>query len=115
MLVDICASIVSGEPIARSKELFDKIYDENDGEYERVRREFNQYGQDRLIEEVKVTLSVLKEIIDGYSLDPNALRSVVNPKSANPIKAPLKNWILHQQISPEEQVLTLTKGAAGLS
>ena len=86
MLVDICASIVLGEPIARSKELFDKIYDEDDGEYEKVRREFNKYGQDRLIEEVKVTLSVLNEIIDGYSLEPNALRSVVNPKSANPIK-----------------------------
>ena len=86
MLADICSSVVLGEPIARSKELFDRIYDENDSEYERVRREFNSYGRDRLIEEVKVTLSVLREVVDGHSKEPNALRAVVNPKSANPIK-----------------------------
>lgn len=87
MLLDICASIVLGEPIARSKELFDKMYDENDSEFERVRREFYRYGPDRLIEEVKVTLSVLREVIEGYSGQQNALRSVVNPDSANPIKS----------------------------
>ena len=86
MIADICSSIVLGEPIARSKELFDKIYDETENEYEKVRREFSSYGQDRLVEEVKVTLSVLREVIDGYSTDTNTLRSVVNPKSANPIK-----------------------------
>lgn len=86
MLVDICSSIVLGEPIARSKELFDKIYDKAETEYEKVRREFNSYGRDRLIEEVKVTLSVLREVVEGYSKETNALRSVVNPKSANPIK-----------------------------
>ncbi|QZN90447.1 GmrSD restriction endonuclease domain-containing protein [Idiomarina abyssalis] len=86
MLADICSSIVLGEPIARSKVLFDKIYDESASEYEKVRREFTSYGKDRLIEEVKVTLSVLREVIDGYSTEPNALRTIVNPKSANPIK-----------------------------
>lgn len=86
MLADICSSIVLGEPIARSKELFDKIYDKTEAEYLKVRREFNSYGKDRLIEEVKVTLSVLREVIDGFSSAQNALRSIVNPKSANPIK-----------------------------
>lgn len=87
MILDICGSIVLGEPIARSKELFDKMYNENDPEYEKVRREFYKYGSGRLIEEVKVTLSVLREVIEGYSDQANALRAVVNPKSANPIKA----------------------------
>ena len=64
MIVDICASIILDKPIAKSKELFDKIYDENESEYENVRREFNRYGADRLKEEVKVTLSVLREVID---------------------------------------------------
>ncbi|MFT6909340.1 MAG: hypothetical protein ACJAS1_006056 [Oleiphilaceae bacterium] len=86
MIADICSSIVLSEPIARSKELFDKIYDESESVYEKVRREFASYGRDRLIEEVKVTLSVLQEVIDGYSTEPNTLRSIVNPKSANPIK-----------------------------
>ncbi|MBU1775863.1 MAG: DUF262 domain-containing protein, partial [Gammaproteobacteria bacterium] len=65
MVLDICASIVYGEPVARSKELFDKMYELSDPEYDKVRREFHKYGPDRLIEEVKVTLSVLREVIDG--------------------------------------------------
>lgn len=87
MIADICASIVLGEPIARSKEYFDKIYDENDPEYERLRREFYRYGKERLSEEVKVTLSVLKEVVEGFSSDTNALRTVVNPGARNPIKS----------------------------
>ncbi|WP_311881368.1 MULTISPECIES: DUF262 domain-containing protein [unclassified Pseudomonas] len=86
MITDICVSIIRGEPIARSKELFDKIYDEAESEYSKVRREFHSYGSERLKEEVKVTMSVLTEVIDGYSTSPYALRSVVNPSSSNPIK-----------------------------
>lgn len=87
MVLDICASIVYGEPVARSKELFDQMYDLSDPEYEKVRREFYKYGPDRLVEEVKVTLSVLREVIDGYSDQPNTLRSVVSPGATNPIKS----------------------------
>ncbi|WP_248917868.1 GmrSD restriction endonuclease domain-containing protein [Pseudomonas entomophila] len=86
MIVDICASILLGEPIARSKELFDKIYDEGEAEYGKVRRAFHTYSGERLSEEVKVTMSVLNEIIAGYNEAPNTLRSVVNPSSMNPIK-----------------------------
>lgn len=86
IITDLCVSIIRGEPIARSKELFDKIYDETEAEYAKVRREFNSYGSDRLKEEVKVTMSVLTEVIDGYSTSQYALRSVVNPSSSNPIK-----------------------------
>jgi hypothetical protein len=86
MIADICASIVLGEPIARSKEYFDRIYDITDPEHERLRREFYSYGKDRLYEEVKVTLSVLKEVVEGFSNDANALRTVVNPGARNPIK-----------------------------
>ena len=87
MIADICASIVLGEPIARSKELFDKIYDAREDEYERIRRELNNYGIDRLRQEVKVTLSVLRETIIGFNPEPNALRTIVNPGSRNPIKS----------------------------
>lgn len=75
MITDICVSIIRGEPIARSKELFDKIYDESESEYSKVRREFNSYGGERLKEEVKITMSVLTEVIDGYSTNQYALRS----------------------------------------
>ena len=87
MIADICASIILGEPIARSKEYFDKIYDVADPEHERLCREFYSYGKARLYEEVKVTLSVLKEVVEGSSNDANALRTVVSPGARNPIKS----------------------------
>lgn len=87
MIVDICASIVLGDPIAKSKDYFDKIYDENTTEYENLRREFYRYGRDRLKEEIKVTLSVIREVIEDFNDQPNALRSVVSPGARNPIKS----------------------------
>lgn len=87
MIADICASIILNEPIARSKELLDNIYDETTKEYEEIRRALARYGHDRLKEEIKVTLSVLREVIENYDNNPNALRNVINPKSRNPIKA----------------------------
>lgn len=87
MIADICASIILNEPIARSKELLDNIYDETTKEYEEVQRALARYGNDRLKEEIKVTLSVLREVIENYDNNPNALRNVINPKSRNPIKA----------------------------
>ncbi|MBK1617583.1 hypothetical protein CKO42_03765 [Lamprobacter modestohalophilus] len=86
IIADICASLALGQPIARSKELLDSYYDSSTDEYEQLRRSLTSYGVDRLYEEVKVTLSVLREIIDEYSSDNNALRSVINPGSTNPIK-----------------------------
>ncbi|MDS9876176.1 DUF262 domain-containing protein [Pseudomonas protegens] len=111
MILDICASIVLGEPIARSKELFDKIYDESESECNRVRRAFYTYGGDRLKEEVKVTMSVLNQIIAGYNDAPNTLRAVVNPASGNPIKnsfysifMALHNLVVVNEKTPEDYV-----------
>lgn len=87
MIVDICASIVLGDPIAKSKEYFDKIYDESTIEFEVLRREFYRYGRDRLKEEIKVTLSVVREVIEAVNDQPNALRNLVNPGARNPIKS----------------------------
>jgi hypothetical protein len=87
MIVDICASIVLGDPIAKSKDYFDKIYDKETSEYENLRREFYRYGRDRLKEEIKVTLSVLREVIECFNDQANALRSVVSPGARNPIKS----------------------------
>ncbi|MCY0110731.1 DUF262 domain-containing protein [Pseudomonas monsensis] len=105
MIADICASIVLGEPIARSKELFDRIYDASDSEYSRVRRALNGYGRDRLREEVKVTMSVMTQIIVGYNEGPNALRIVVNPSSMNPIKNSFYSifMALHHLVIVEER------------
>lgn len=86
MLLDISSSIVLGKPIERSKVFYDKLYEKNELDFETVRREFNNYGSDRLIEEVKVTLSVMIEVINGFSPARFTLRNVVSPKGTNPIK-----------------------------
>ena len=105
MIVDICASIILREPIARSKELFDKIYDAQDTEFVRVQRALNSYGIDRLRVEVKVTMSVMNQIILGYNESPNALRTVVNPSSTNPIKNSFYSifMALHHLVIEEER------------
>jgi len=87
ILADICASIVLGQPIARSRELLDAIYDDSTAEHAEMLRKLNAYGVDRLYEEIKVTLSVLREVIEHYNPQPNALRTIINPGSTNPIKA----------------------------
>jgi len=86
MLVDICSSVVLGKPIPKSKVYYDKIYSKSESEYELIRREFSSYGKDRLIEEVKVTLSVFQEVINEYDPGRFTLRKVVSPKGTNPIK-----------------------------
>ncbi|WP_346397716.1 GmrSD restriction endonuclease domain-containing protein [Pseudomonas syringae] len=105
MIVDICASIVLGEPIARSKELFDKIYNDTEAEYTRLRRALHTYGKERLREEVKVTMSVMNQIILGYNESSNTLRSVVNPSSMNPIKNSFYSifMALHHLVIGEER------------
>ncbi|MBO2646339.1 GmrSD restriction endonuclease domain-containing protein [Shewanella algae] len=104
IIADICASLAIGQPIARSKELLDSYYDPSTNEYEQLRRSLSTYGVDRLYEEVKVTLSVLRGIIDEYSSENNALRSVINPGSTNPIKTAFYTLFMamHQLVIVEE-------------
>jgi hypothetical protein len=104
IIADICASLALGQPIARSKELLDSYYDPSTNEYEHLRRSLTSYGADRLYEEVKVTLSVLRGIIDEYSSETNALRSVINPGSTNPIKTAFYTLFmaLHQLVIIDE-------------
>lgn len=86
MLVDICASIVLNEPIPKSKKYFDKIYDSSEDIYDSIRREFRNYGRERLLEEIKVTFSIFKDVINKFDSEEKALRRVVSPKGTNPIK-----------------------------
>lgn len=109
IIADICASIATGQPIARSKELLDSYYDPSTNEYEQLRRSLISYGVDRLYEEVKVTLSVLREIIDEYSSENNTLRSVINPGSTNPIKTAfytifmaMHRLVIIEELSPDD-------------
>jgi hypothetical protein len=83
MIADIVASIIKNEPIARSKELFDKIYEPTQPEHSEFNSLLAAYGVDRLIHEVKVTFSIIEKIFYDEN---KTIRDVVNPESANPVK-----------------------------
>jgi hypothetical protein len=108
IITDIIASIVLGEPIAKSKDLLDEIYNSESSIYQETRLGLAKYGEQRVREEIKVTLSVLREIIDAVDPEPNALRKFINPKSTNPIKAAffslfmaLHDLVIVQEKSPD--------------
>lgn len=105
IICDICASLILGEPIARSKELLDSFYSPQSSDYELLRRSLTSYGKEKIYEEVKVTLSVLREIIDSFSQENNTLRSIINPGSTNPIKTAFYTLFmaLHELIIVEEK------------
>jgi hypothetical protein len=87
ILADIAASILFGEPIARSRELLDELYTPETDWFKKIENALAVYSAERLLEEIKNTFSVLRETIEACSSERNKLRAVVNPGSANPIKA----------------------------
>lgn len=109
IIADILASLVIGQPIARSKELLDEIYDPSTAIYNDVRSALATYGEERVYEEIKVTLSVLREVIDAVDPNANALRKVINPGSTNPIKAAfyslfmaMHDLVIVQEVTPDD-------------
>lgn len=105
IIADIVSSIILGEPIAKSKDLLNEIYNEKTQIYQDVRIALSAYGEDRIQEEVKVTLSIIREIIDAVDPEANALRKAINPKSTNPIKAAFYSLFmaLHELVIIEEK------------
>lgn len=105
MIADIAASIITGEPLAKSKELLDQIYDESHSEYSKIRVALTTYGEERLQEEIKVTFSVLNEIIENVDSGHSALRRAINQSSQNPIKASFYSLFMaiHNLVIVEEK------------
>jgi len=82
-ILDIVSSILRDEPIARSRELFNKIYDENSSEHKQLNTEIIKYGTDKLMHEIKVTFSMIENVFDSQN---SRIVEIVNPKSSNPVK-----------------------------
>lgn len=83
MVLDIVASILKDEPLAKSRELFNKIYDISTEEHRQLNKELVIYGAERIIHEVKVVFSILEEIFDSQK---TTIINITNPKSRNPVK-----------------------------
>lgn len=83
IILDIVSSILKDEPIAKSRELFNDIYDSQTPEHKELNTELIKYGSDRLIHEIKVTFSIIENVFDSENAK---IIDVVNPKSRNPVK-----------------------------
>lgn len=85
MIADISASILLDEPLPRSKERLDNLYDEESNYFQDIEKKLALYTPDRLEENIVKTFSVLGETIEAYSQESKCLVSIVNPGSNNPI------------------------------
>jgi len=85
IIADIAASILLNEPLRRSKERLDNLYDEESNDFQLIEKNLARYGSDRLEEDIVKTFSVLGETIETYSSDNKCLQNIVNPGIHNPI------------------------------
>lgn len=104
MIADIIASIVFNEPIPKSKEYLDELYDSSEELHKQVILELNKYGKERLKHEIKVSFSVIRDILEK---NPNGipLNKIVNPGNSNPIKASFYSIFMafHHLVVKEEK------------
>lgn len=83
MILDLIASIVKDEPLAKSRDLFNKIYDSETSEHTEFNNALIKYGVERLIHEIKVTFSIIESVFDDTE---TTIINTVNKKSRNPAK-----------------------------
>ncbi|MEH2251264.1 GmrSD restriction endonuclease domain-containing protein [Nostoc sp.] len=109
MIADIVASILLNEPLSRSTERFDDLYDPNSSYAQKLENALIAYLPKRLEEEIIKTFSILRETIESYSSESKCLLKIVNPKSNNPIPTAFYtifmaffDLIIHQELSPTD-------------
>ncbi len=109
MIADIAASILLNQPLARSRELLDDLYAPESELLKRVEVGLVARSPEKFANEIKVTFSVIRETVESFSKDRNTLRGMVNPGSANPIKAAFYaifmsfyDLVVKQQRSPSD-------------
>ncbi|MFM9267445.1 DUF262 domain-containing protein [Tychonema sp. BBK16] len=85
MIADIAASILLNEPLPRSKERLDSLYDEESNDFQLIEKSLATYGFKKLEEDIVKTFSILGETIETYSSDSKCLQNIVNPGINNPI------------------------------
>ncbi|MEG5065230.1 DUF262 domain-containing protein [Microcoleus sp. B3-A4] len=85
MIVDIAASILLDEPLPRSKERLDSLYDEESNDFHSIEKNLARYGANKLEEDIVKTFSVFGETLETYSSDNKCLQNLVNRGIHNPI------------------------------
>lgn len=85
MIADISASILLHEPLPRSQERLDELYDQESKYFQNIEKSLAVYTRDKLEENIVKTFSVLGETIEAFSQESKYLQNLVNPGSKNPI------------------------------
>lgn len=89
MIVDICASILTEAPVDGTATHRDNLYLPAHEAATEINKKLNTYGVAKIANEVKVTFSALRSVVEGSSDTPNHFRSVVYPTStSNAQKSP---------------------------
>lgn len=83
MILDIIASIINDEPLAKSKDLFNKIYNPKTDEHNDFNNALLKYGVDRIMHEIKVTFSIIEGVFEDQK---TTIINTVNKQSRNPAK-----------------------------
>ena len=83
VILDLVASIIKDEPLAKSRKLFNKIYTLDSADHKELNTELNKYGIERLTHEIKVTFSIIESVFEDQD---TTIINTVNPKSRNPVK-----------------------------
>lgn len=84
MLADISASILLNEPLPRSQERLDELYNQGSKYFGNIEKSLAVYTRDKLEENIVKTFSVLGETIEACSQDNKYLQNLINPGN-NPI------------------------------
>ena len=86
MVADILVSILQNEAFGKSREKLDDIYNSGSELNKDINAKLSTYGEEKLLGEVKIVLSVLRSTIEegapGVSF-----KNIVNKGSKNPVKA----------------------------
>jgi len=88
MVLDLLTSAVLQNPVAASRETFDRFYDRDHADSSTLETALLAYGEDRIINEILGTVSVLEDMIAKVSTDKQFLRNTIRPGGNNPIKGP---------------------------
>lgn len=88
-LADICASILTGDPVEASGDFLNKIYSKDEAEYADFNAKLSAYGRDRLAAEIKATMSAIRIAIEAHDPTRFAFRKLVYPRpTSNAQKSP---------------------------
>ena len=88
-LADICASILSGDPVEASGDFLNRVYSKEATEYADFNARLAAYGRDLLANQVKSTISIIRTAIEAHDNSRFAFRKLVYPRpTSNAQKSP---------------------------